>query len=938
MASKASPASWRRYKICAAFFLWLTAASAFAQVSVETESNDTLDGADFIEIADGLEYLHLGFLGNGQSSPDLDVDLIELGISFSDPAPKQLTAVVTGANCTVDLCLRLFDSQGIQVAFNDDFAPANPNAKIAITLYENGPTPYYLGVSSRSNTLYDPEAAGSGRPGAGGDYQLRLFIDDEPVPNSPYEPNDTVYSAAPLGNSSVTLHGEFIGDGSAKDKDVDAYRLQLDGPSMIYATARASAGSVLDPLLRVRTCADSTDGWVMDPCGIGIGDDVSGEDQTAHVQTFVTEPTDLYVLVSGSPNRRYDPAEAASGERGSMGYYDLDIQIEPLNVATPNEPNDSIPLATPLPLFVEGRPAEIIVEGIIGDGPYAHMRGDRDFYQIRLADQATFLHIRSAEESEIVPRFTLFDPEGRLLARSSGIGPSQEMVIPAICGFTTLVGDPTTAYLAVTALDQRPIMDPNVPPSANYGADYTIEPVPAETGNYKITVAAVEPSDTCANEPNETIPTAASTGIVNTGHFACNAELGDNPKCGHADIDMWSVVVDQPPVILHLRLGNCADAEDFESSARVFDSAGHMLALGFSAGDAPQSLTLSVATAGTYIIAVGGERANYWDFDPFEACYNEGWLGQYSIAVSLAQGPPDAPLPITASAEAMGAEPLTVLYGTRVGDDARWIDVLNPLNGQAITSFVAPQWPLSGAESIVASAGRLIFGGIGRYPVFHALTPLTGQVVRSVLPWFGSGQYGDTAMLGGVLYIVDLRQQAIHAVEPDSWRLLRTIPVKNTLSITMTGAMAALSGPNRLYVADAINEQRIYEIDPATGALTGTFAANELRPHALAGLGDRELFIASWETASIEVRERQGAKVEGLSTSHPLGSLTGRAFLTVAGDIDEDGDIDMRDVAALQRCFAIGPFPQLCGGTDLNDDGSVDLADVSLISANLTGL
>lgn len=63
------------------------------------------------------------------------------------------------------------------------------------------------------------------------------------------------------------------------------------------------------------------------------------------------------------------------------------------------------------------------------------------------------------------------------------------------------------------------------------------------------------------------------------------------------------------------------------------------------------------------------------------------------------------------------------------------------------------------------------------------------------------------------------------------------------------------------------------------------------------------------------------------------------------GDADRDGDLDLRDVAALQRCFSgpgedpfhTPPPPECLNPLDFDDDGDIDLADVTGFQGYFTG-
>ncbi len=69
------------------------------------------------------------------------------------------------------------------------------------------------------------------------------------------------------------------------------------------------------------------------------------------------------------------------------------------------------------------------------------------------------------------------------------------------------------------------------------------------------------------------------------------------------------------------------------------------------------------------------------------------------------------------------------------------------------------------------------------------------------------------------------------------------------------------------------------------------------------------------------------------------GSLEGETtrFTFAPGDTDGDGDADLRDVGALQTCFAQSPPTGPCSVLDTNRDDLIDLTDYAALHRVLTG-
>ena len=120
---------------------------------------------------------------------------------------------------------------------------------------------------------------------------------------------------------------------------------------------------------------------------------------------------------------------------------------------------------------------------------------------------------------------------------------------------------------------------------------------------------------------------------------------------------------------------------------------------------------------------------------------------------------------------------------------------------------------------------------------------------------------------------------------------------------TIGGGLAALAGPNRLYVADAFHTGSIFEVSPQSGAIGAALPAPATRPTALAGLGDALLYAADWLSNEAEILTRAGESIGTLTLPEPCGSLAGLPFFDVFGDFDGDGDVDLLDYPRFQRCF-----------------------------------
>jgi hypothetical protein len=560
----------------------------------------------------------------------------------------------------------------------------------------------------------------------------------------------------------------------------------------------------------------------------------------------------------------------------------------------------------------------------------------------------------ASTDSELDPIVALYDAHGyRLAAGDSRSNPSEaRLTVPLPCTSAPHSEDTDPRFLLVMGTGQRVPNDPYIPwfyrgsvHEPRY-EEYAVGDGPGSTGAYELTVAWSPADDACGLEPDDTLATATSTGIVDEGYYACtNAWMGDS-SCFYPelDVDLWSLDVVHAPVRLDVIVAYCANDDEplDQATIRVFDAAGATVAERdpYDILGTPKYLSVVIPTPGAYYIGVT-DATNY-AYDPNVPCSGwGGWFGEYDILVTATRG---AYLESSGRSESTQASAgfstkSDVLFATRLDDASNMIDVLDSYTGQVTGSFPTPEPRFGGAEGLAYDGADLYYVGVGRYPSLYRLDSHIGKVLDEYILWAGSGYYSDVAMLGGRLYLLDFYDRGIHVFDPIGRRFLQTLPVGSTYGITIAGGLAALAGPNRLYVSDAFRTGAIYEIDPVHNLRTNTIVPPSNRPIALAGHGTSTLYIGDWQSDVMEVIDRTGDPLDKVPLAAPPGALAGKASIGFFGDFDGDGDIDILDFAALQRCFS-GPggvIPPTCAPGDRDGDGDVDLADVGAWPAVVTG-
>ena len=258
-----------------------------------------------------------GFIGdNPDIAPTDEVDLITFQLDAGDRVTIDIDAEIIGSS--LDPILRLFDSQGNEVAFNDDSDGLDSLIEFTANFSDN----YFVGVSSFSNSSYDPFTEGSGLDGSTtGEYDVIIEVDT--TPEDLAEPNDTISQAIDSGLSSSNprtfFATSFLGnnDDIAPEADVDLIQFELDAGDRVTIDIDAQVlGSSLDSVLRL---FDSE------------GNEIAFNDDSDSLDSFIdftASVTDTYIVgVSSFDNFNYDPSLEGSGSGSSTGQYDITIDF-----------------------------------------------------------------------------------------------------------------------------------------------------------------------------------------------------------------------------------------------------------------------------------------------------------------------------------------------------------------------------------------------------------------------------------------------------------------------------------------------------------------------------------------------------------------------------------------------------------------------------------
>lgn len=262
----------------------------------------------------------------GEIETNNDVDLYQFqlesgeGVTFDLNAPPQ--------DSSLDSYLRLFDSQGNQLAFDNDddnsvAEDSSFDSLLRFTVDTSGQ--YYLGVSSDGNTDYNPiEGRNNFTPITGrstGNYSLA--IDRAPIVTDT-DPDNTIAEAVEISLAELPI---TISEAINALTDVDIYQFELDaGNTISLDIDAAEIDSELDSVLQI---------FDADGEKLATNDDASAPNENSALDSYL-EFTALtagsyYVGVSSYGNFDYDSINGSNNFSNDLGNttgnYDLVIDI-----------------------------------------------------------------------------------------------------------------------------------------------------------------------------------------------------------------------------------------------------------------------------------------------------------------------------------------------------------------------------------------------------------------------------------------------------------------------------------------------------------------------------------------------------------------------------------------------------------------------------------
>jgi hypothetical protein len=362
-----------------------------------------------------------------------------------------------GVTDPADTELRLFDSDGLQLSFDDDSGPPDLYSLLrSYTFTEDGD--YYVGVDGYPNRFYDPITGTGTAPASNpGEYQLDIWLD----PGDSLLGTETEGSAADTGIAGATgfyANTNKVGDGPFGNKDVDLYAFVAEaGTTLSAATFQPPGSGDADTVLQLFDAMG-------DPVPSAWDDDSGSGTYSALTYTFPAGGI-YYLGVSGYPNgTSFNPYDPHTGGSGAEGEYPGDYRLV-MGLGTPDGVGDAMHDA------YEWDWAWTALYTQVGDGIFGAR--DVDLFQF-LASPGTTLRAETFDPDGIDPVDTylrLFNYEGTELAfdDDSGDGNYSRLTYT----FTT------TGYYYIGVSGYN---------NSSYDAETAGSGIAGSTGNYGLTM------------------------------------------------------------------------------------------------------------------------------------------------------------------------------------------------------------------------------------------------------------------------------------------------------------------------------------------------------------------------------------------------------------------------------------------------------------------
>ena len=520
-------------------------------------------------------------------SPDTDVDMYRFAVVAGQVVDFNIDTPVNGPG-GLDSYLRLFDSEGNELAANDDGAAPGENSIVfdsylRVAFSFSGT--YYVGISNANNSQYDPltgDGDTSGGPNATGTYQLILQA-------LPADTDDSRAEAVSLGAISTTP--QVVDASISTDIDVDMYRFTVTTGQVVdfdIDTVQNGPGG-LGSYLRLFDSGGNELAFNND--GMAPGEDSVGFDAYLR-RTFPASGT-FYLGISNFNNIQYDPTTGngdTAGGQYSIGSYELIVQALPVDTDDSLAEAPSLGAITTTPNVIDATISTDI---------------DVNMYRFTVsAGQVVDFDIDTDTNGPggLGSYLRLFDSTGQQLAANNDAMAPGENAIGFDAYLRHTFASAGTFYIGVSNFNNIQY-DPITGNGDTAGGPYSI-------GSYELIVQAL-PVDT-----DDSLAEAPSLGAVST-----TPSIADDSISTDIDVDMYRFTVVSGQVVDFNINTPFNGPRGLGSYLRLFSAQGVELAFNNDAAAPGESqigfdsyLRHTFAVGGTYYVGVS--NANNTQYDP----------------------------------------------------------------------------------------------------------------------------------------------------------------------------------------------------------------------------------------------------------------------------------------------------------------------------------
>ena len=600
------------------------------EVIPDDDPNSTIAEAQNINSNDGKS-----FTINNLINLESDVDIFQIDLGSREGVKLQVKA--QAINSELDSYLRVFDSAGNELAFDDNSThndienPDEVTNDSIIYFDPENPGSYFVGVSSAGNFDYDPINGNTNlnsSPNTGfstGEYELQADI-LAIVPDE--DPDNTIGEAIATNITSAETRNGILSEEINPELDVDVYQIQLDAEDGVYLDLDVDIDSELDSVIRIFD-AQGNELTFSDSANSDFTEDFNTNSEIAFDPLSAGE---YFIGVSSAGNSDYDVVNGRTNFSSSIispfsttGAYNLKIDLAPV---VPNVDPDNILVEAIDSNLSSGGENSIILTDMIDS------ISDTDIYRFQLDEgEGITVNINAAtQNSDLDSYLRLFDAGGNELAFDDDDDHNVIVADTTTDSLLNFVADVSGEYYVGVSSEGNNTYD------VINGENNFSNTIGFTTGNYELEMN-ISPV-VGDNDADNTISEAVDTGVSSTS----KSTLISDAIASNSDIDIYKFQLNQGDVVT-LNIDAAIQDSSLDSLLRLFDSAGNEIVNnddGFADNEVSSTDSLiefSAEIDGEYYVGVSS-FPNF-EYDQINGSTNFSndigtTFGDYSLTIAIA--------------------------------------------------------------------------------------------------------------------------------------------------------------------------------------------------------------------------------------------------------------------------------------------------------------